>query len=110
MKIWQDGGWDERMEKLQGSSVKLLLHLTHVAIFRNIIPGPGEVAEQPSWSRLNVYRAYRELRGADFIYERDGTYYLNPYFCWKGSDQQYEQACRELSTGKEGLRLEAVNG
>ena len=96
MKIWQGREWEKRIEILQGNSVKLLLHLVSIAVFQNIIPSPNQLALL-NWKRPNIYRAYRELQKADFIYQRDGAYYLSPYFCWKGNEQQLEQATQQLT-------------
>ena len=97
MKVWQGTGWEERIKGLQGNSLKILLHLVNTATFCNIVPGPSKVALATGFRQPHISRAYRELKKADFIYQKDGVYYLNPYFCWKGNERQYEQACREFS-------------
>ncbi len=96
IKVWQDTGWEKRIKELQGNSLKVLWHLVHVAGWNNQIPGPTEVATCMGLRQPNVSHAYAELVKTDFLYRISGSYRLNPYFCWKGDDEQYEQACREL--------------
>jgi len=100
MKLWQDTGWEKRLGELQGSSLKVLFHLTMVCKWQNFIPGPSETAKAMGFRQSHVSRAYGELAKVDFLYKQDGSYRLSPYFCWKGSDDQYELACRELLSGR----------
>ena len=95
MKLWQDIGWETRLGKLQGNSLRMLWFLINRTAFCNIVPSPSLMAVECGWKQPHVSRAYRELREADFLCQRDRSYYLNPYFCWKGNDTQYQQACRE---------------
>jgi len=97
MKLWQRVGTGRRIEKLKGASLKVLWHLAMVAGWNNIIPGTSETARSMKLKQPNVARAYRELIEADFIVRREGVYYLSPMFCWKGNEEQYEQAVKTLS-------------
>jgi len=97
MKVWQGTGWESRIGELQGTSMKILWHLVTVAKWGNVIPGPSDTAASMELRQSNVSRAYKELVQAEFVYKIGTVYYLSPYFCWKGNDQQYEMACRELS-------------
>ena len=98
MKVWQDTGWEGRIGGLRGNSLKVLWYLMMVAGWGNKVPGPGEVAERMKQKRPNVSRAYKELIGASFLHKTGGAYLLDPYYCWKGNDEQYEEACRKLSS------------
>jgi len=97
MKLWQDTGWEKRLGELQGNSLRVLWHLVHVAGWGNVVPGPGEVSREMSMRQPHVSRAYKELSQADFIRKVKGLYCLNPLFCWKGTDQQYEYVLKEFS-------------
>ena len=96
MKIWQDKGWERRLNSLQGNSLKVLWYLVTVAGWNNQIPGPSEVAKQIGKKQPIVSRAYAELLKADFLC-KNGVYSLHPLFCWKGNEEQYEEAVRALA-------------
>ncbi len=96
MKIWQGNGWDDRIKLLHGQSLQVLLHLLFTAGWGNKVGSPVDTANSMSLHRVDVYRAYRELVNADFIRKADNAYLLNPFFCWKGNDDQYQQACIEF--------------
>ena len=98
MKVWQGTGWEQRIDALQGASLKVLLHLINTSSWNNQIPGTRVVAKRMGKQQSHISRAYAELMKANFIYRNDGMYQLNPYFCWKGSDKEYEHACRESET------------
>jgi len=102
MKIWQGTGWEKRLSNLQGNSLRVLWHLVSGASWGNLVPGPSETATSMNLRQPHVSRAYTELTKADFLYKFDGTYCLSPYFCWKGNDQQYEQAIKKLNLFIEG--------
>jgi len=97
MKLWQDTGLDKRLKPLQGVSMRVLFHLTMVAGWENKVSGTVETAKAMELKQPNVAKAYRELANADFLYQREGVYYLSPLFCWKGNEEQYEEAVRRLS-------------
>lgn len=101
MKVWQGTGWQQRIGRLQGNSLKVLWHLLDIAKWGNEVPGPSTVAKTLDKKQSHISRAYSELVKSDFLYKKDGNYYLSPYFCWKGNNQQYEQACRELPKGSQ---------
>ena len=92
MKVWQGGNWGLKLKELQGRSKDVLLHLVDVALWGNLVPGPGETAKALGMHQTNVIRAYKELLGAGFLRKLEGGYQLSPYFCWRGSNAQYEQA------------------
>lgn len=97
MKIWQGTGWEKRLGELQGNSLRVLFHLTMVAGWQNKVPGPSETSTAMSLKQPSISRAYSELIKTNFLTKSNGSYQLNPLFCWKGSDQQYEEAIKELS-------------
>jgi len=97
MKIWQGTGWEKNLGELQGNSLRVLFHLTMVASWKNRIPSPTETSKAMAIKRPNVSRAYSELIKAGFVYKTDGVYYLSPLYCWKGNEEQYEQAMREFN-------------
>lgn len=97
MKIWQDTGWEKRLGELHGNSLKVLFHLTMVCKWENLIDGPSETARVMEWKKSLVVRAYGELIKSNFVVKQNGGYRLSPFFCWKGNDEQYENACRELT-------------
>jgi len=97
MKVWQKTLYTERINSLQGNSLRTLWHLVEVAGYNNTVPSPSELSRFIGKSRPLVSRAYSELMKADILIKKDHSYFLNPYFCWKGNNQQYELACRELS-------------
>jgi hypothetical protein len=98
MKLWQDGSKMllERASGLHGQSYRVLCYLGAVARWGNAIPTPPEVAIALELTSTNVYRAYAELIEADIVIKREHDYFLSPYYCWKGNDVQYQQACRDL--------------
>ncbi len=96
MKLWQDTGFEGRIWSLRGSSVKMLLFLTDIAGWQNVVPGPSEVARKLDWPPSNASRAYRELIEASFLIKGGSEFHLSPLYCWKGSDSQYEEALRRL--------------
>jgi len=106
MKVWQDTSWEKRIGKLQGNSLRVLWHLVHIATWENQVTGPSETAISMGLKQPNISRAYAELRKADLLYQAGGSYRLNPYFCWKGGNEQYEIACKQLfSIGAQAKEL-----
>ena len=103
MKIWQDTGWEQHLGELHGESLKLLWHLVMVAGWANEVPGPSATALVAGKRQSHISRAYTELVKAGFLYKVEGTYRLSPLFCWKGDEQQYEQAVLEFSNPKTRL-------
>jgi len=97
MKLWQGTGWERRIKGLQGNSLRVLWYLVSVASWNNEVQGPSDTAIGMNLRQPHISRAYGELIKADFLYKVNGIYHLSPYFCWKGDDYQYQQACRELS-------------
>jgi len=97
MKLWQGTGWQRRIKELQGNTLRVLWYLVSVAGWNNEVSGPSGTAIGMSLRQPHISRAYGELIKAGLLYKVQGIYYLSPYFCWKGDDQQYQQACRELS-------------
>ena len=102
MRVFQDAQLDLCLHhpELHGESLRVLLYLQAVAAWRNVVPGPTQVAKAMGLMQPNVSRAYRELREAKFLAKRDGTNYLSPLLCWKGSEHDLEEA---LSFVGEGL-------
>ena len=100
MKLWQGTEWNSRLVRLQGGSARLLLYLMEIANWKNEVPGPVKVSEAMVSQRSSVSRAYTELIKAEFLYKVGGIYKLSPYYCWKGNDEQYEEACREVADKK----------
>ena len=101
MKLWQGGvGWEPRLKGLQGRSHLVLWHLTLVATWGNRVPEPGETAKALGMRHPNVIRAYKELMEAELLMKVEGIYRLNPLFCWRGNEAQYEAALRELQPRK----------
>ena len=90
---------------IQGNSVKTLCYLELIAGWANEVPGPSEVAIAIGLKRQAVSRAYGELIKANFVIKRNGNYQLNPLFCWKGNDEQYEEAVRALGVGQRPRQL-----
>jgi hypothetical protein len=101
MKLWQKTSFNEKYDNLQGNSLKILLHLTNDSLYNNLIPGVMEISRRYNKSKSLVSRAYSELTKNGFIVKIDGRYYLNPYFCWKGSKTEYEKMCEKISKGGE---------
>ena len=98
MKLWQNVGWVNNLMGLQGATVKVLFHLTNVAAWGNSVPGPVETAKAMGKQRTHTSHAYSELARAGFLCKVEGRYYLNPLFCWKGRDEEYESAVARLTS------------
>lgn len=98
MKLWQESGVISRVGSLSGEATKLILPLMSAANFGNVVPGPGEMSKAINKRQPNVSRAYKELTNAGILIKQSGIYYLNPHFCWKGNDNQFEQAVKQLTT------------
>ena len=105
MKVWQGGGLGSRLKKLQGRSKDVLWHLVDVALWGNLVPGPGETAKALGMHQSHVIRAYKELMGASLLRKTEGVYQLDYSFCWRGSNRQLEQA---IAGGKSLLALREV--
>ena len=101
MKLWQDVGWEKNLGELQGASLRVLFRLTNVAAWGNSVPGPAETAKVMGMQRSNASHAYSELAKAGFLCKEEGRYYLNPLFCWKGRDEQYESAVARLTSPRD---------
>jgi len=103
MKIWQDTGWTERISKLQGNSLKVLIYLLEVATWENRVPGTKGVAVGMGMKQPHVSKAYRELVRSDLLQKREDGYRLNHMFCWMGTDAQLQQVL--ALENKELLRI-----
>lgn len=108
MKLWQDTGWEEGLGGLRGESLKVLLHLVLTARWCNEVSGPTETSRKMGIVQPNVSRAYGELVGAGFIQKVEGRYTLNPLFCWKGDDEQYEDMVALFSPKNRLVNLTAL--
>lgn len=78
--------------KLRGESLRVLTCLLATAGWKNSIPSPSVFAKTSELQPTNVYRAYRELKGAGAILEIEDACYLSPRLCWKGTEAQLEKA------------------
>lgn len=96
MKVWQGKGWERRLDGLQGNSLRVLWHLVTAAGWNNQIPQPSKASREIGKKQQIVSRAYVELLKADFLCKTNGVYSLHPLFCWKGNEEQYEEAVRAL--------------
>ena len=101
MKLWQNVGWEKNLGELQGASLRVLFRLTNAAAWGNSVPGPVETAKAMGMQRTNTSHAYSELARAGFLCKVEGRYYLNPLFCWKGRDEEYEVAVARLASPKD---------
>ena len=106
MKVWQGTGWEKRLGELQGNSLRVLFHLTMVAGWNNVVPSPSVTSKAMVLRQSHTSRAYAQLIKANFLIKSNDSYYLSPLYCWKGNDQQYEEAIKALSsTPKQRLVL-----
>ena len=96
MKVWQDTQLSDKVDSLQGNSVKILIKLLEISGYNNEIPGSTELSRKINKNQSIVSRSYTELIKAGFILKANNRYMLNPLFCWKGTDAQYDYACRQL--------------
>ena len=92
MKLWQNVGWENNLGELQGASLRVLFRLTNAAAWGNSVPGPVETAKVMGMQKTHTSHAYSELASAGFLCKEEGRWYLNPLFCWKGRDEEYESA------------------
>ena len=104
VKVWQDNGWEKRLIKLQGVSMRVLWHLVCVGTWNNGVPVPAEISLQMGITRPQASKAYGQLMATDFLYRKADGYYLNPLFCWKGTDARYEETLREYQTITSGTK------
>ena len=104
MKFWQGTQFNNKLDDLQGNSVKILIHLMSVAGYNNSIPNATKLSKLINKSRPLISRAYAELAKAGFLVKIDNEYCLSPFLCWKGSDQMYQKMCENLITSN-GKRL-----
>ena len=111
MRIFQDAAGKVSQDKLRGESYRVLFHLISASDFNNMVPETGKVGEVIGLKRANVCRAYRELKGAGILIEKETGYYLSPFLAWKGNDQGLETMCKELLKPKvKALPEGVVNG
>lgn len=98
MKIWQDGKREllSRNPNLSKEGFRILNNLETVVNWENIIPPPPVLAKKLGFSETAVYRAYAELIKGGFVLKQERVYYLSPAYCWKGTQKQWENACRKL--------------
>jgi biotin operon repressor len=101
MKLWQKTSFDDKYDNLQGFSSKLLLHLITITGYNNAIPSGKSLAKRYKKTEPAISRAITELSKEGYLVKIDGRYYLNPYFCWKGSKTEYEKMCEKISKGGE---------
>jgi hypothetical protein len=101
MKIWQDTQLSSKIDTLQGNSVKILIKLLEVAGYNNEIPGSTELSRKLNKSQSLVARSYSELMKAGLVIKINNRYILNPLFCWKGTDAQYDYTCKQLMASEE---------
>ena len=81
---------------IRGQTLRVFLFLTGIADFQNLLPHQKEIALKMELPQSHISLAYRQLREIGFICKKEGHYYLSPKICWKGTQKQMEQACREL--------------
>ncbi len=103
MKLWQGSGWGDTINHLQGNTLKVLLHLTDIAGYQNIVPAPKDMAKKLNWKSPNMYRAYNELIKYNLILKQDGIYSINPFYCWRGTEEQFYEARKTLIGGPKQL-------
>ena len=103
MKLWQNVGWEKNLGGLQGASLRVLFRLTNVAAWGNSVPGPVETAKAMGMQRTHTSHAYSELARAGFLYKEERRWYLNPFFCWKGGDEEYKSAVARLLSPRNRL-------
>jgi DNA-binding IclR family transcriptional regulator len=73
----------------------------NIAEYNNAIPSGTVLAKKYDKTKPAISRAINELSREGFLVKLDGRYYLNPYFCWKGSKTEYEKMCEKIkSEGK----------
>jgi len=108
MKLWQNTTWQDRVMRLQGNSLKVLHYLEMVAGWENEVPGPSEVSKALGIRQPHISRAYAELSNAEFLYKRDGIYRLSPFFCWKGTDSQLQEAHRYVIGESKHLAMASI--
>ena len=110
LKVWQHKKYINRLFALHGTALRMLFYLMMMTKWGNQIPGTESVATNKGIDRVQVSKAYGELKRADIIKKIDGTYYLNPDFCWRGSETQRKELYiawgpdmdMDLNTTKEG--------
>ena len=110
VKLWQDTMWKDRIFALRGESIKVLWYLLETAKWGNEAKNPGEAAKALGLLQPNISRAYSELIKSNLLIKKDGVYSLNPFFCWMGSNEQYEKAVGFISTPltKDALEIEGA--
>ena len=98
LKVFQDSIMEflRRNPHIKGQSLRMLLCLISRADWANLVPSTAKIAIDQHIYQSNVSRAYTELTKAGFLIKKEHSYYISPLFCWKGDDQQYQVACREL--------------
>jgi hypothetical protein len=99
VKFWKDTGypgWRERIDKLQGNSLKVFFHLMRTVDWGNAVISVGEVSRDIVMAQPHVSRAYKELLDVDILRKINGKYIINPFFCWYGDDIGYEQMVKEF--------------
>lgn len=98
MRLFQDAVLAINRKKIRGESYRVLFQLIGMSDFNNAVPGTGKIGEVIGMKRASVCRAFRELKEAGILLEKERNYFLNPLLAWKGSDKQMEDKCKELLT------------
>ena len=81
---------------IHGQTRRILSYLMAVSDYINRVPGPSEVARAMGLGQPPVSRAYAELKRVGVLIAKGRDYYLSPELCWRGSPEQYTQACQDL--------------
>ena len=101
MKILQDGKTRliERHPEVKAKDYEVLMRLETMVKWGNLVPGVGAFSEKTGMPRRTVTRAYAVLLRAEFLVKHEGSYFLSPMVGWKGTEAQWERACREMVYG-----------
>lgn len=93
VRVFQDGqkALLAASPELRGESLRVLLYLESVVMWRNVLPRPKEAAQELGLHEKAAYRAYAELIKAGFVWKYEGKYYLSPVVGWKGTEAQLEE-------------------
>ena len=98
VRVFQDAKLSLLLQhpELRGQSLRVLHYLEAVVAWGNLVPCTASVAGALGLHQSHVSRAYAELTRAGFLIKEGSAYYLNPLFCWKGSEAQLGEAVDRL--------------
>ena len=99
MRLFQDSKRElylAHRHELQGQSKDVLHYLETVSAWDNGVPPAYQVALDLGLLREAVSRCYTQLVKAQFLIKHNGRYFLTPLLVWKGTEKQFQAACKVL--------------